>query len=234
MMILATRTGHLLNYTELSKEIGVSGNTIKTWVNSLEASGLIILLPPYYNNLGKRMIKSPKLYFCDNGLLSALLNIHSFSSLEKSPLLGNIWENFVFSELLKDGFNPGKNLFFYRDQNGVEIDFILEKEGKVITIEAKYSEHPRAENFSFKKRFSQIFADLPQSFADFSFKKNLRDSAYLSARICVKFFLFLANLREKKGSRRVSRISRRVSQIFSFKKRFTQIFADLTAESRRF
>jgi uncharacterized protein len=151
MMILATRTGQLLNYTELSKEIGVSGNTIKTWVNSLEASGLIILLPPYYNNLGKRMIKSPKLYFCDNGLLSALLNIHSFSSLEKSPLLYNIWENFVFSELLKDGFNPGKNLFFYRDQNGVEIDFILEKEGKVITIEAKYSEHPRAEKLHFRK-----------------------------------------------------------------------------------
>lgn len=151
MMLLATRTGQLVNYTELSKEIGVSGNTIKIWVNSLEASGLIVLLPPYYNNLGKRMIKSPKLYFCDNGLLSALLNIHSLSSLEKSPLLGNIWENFVFTEILKEGFNPGKNLFFYRDQNGVEIDFILEKEGNVIITEAKYSERPRAEKLNFRK-----------------------------------------------------------------------------------
>jgi predicted AAA+ superfamily ATPase len=151
LMLLATRTGQLVNYTELSKGIGVSNNTIKTWVNSLEASGLILLLPPYYNNLGKRLIKSPKLYFCDNGLVSALLNVHSLQALEKSPLLGNLWENFVFTEFIKEGFTPGKNLFFYRDQNGVEIDFILEKEGNVILTEAKYSERPRAEKLNFRK-----------------------------------------------------------------------------------
>jgi uncharacterized protein len=151
LMLLATRTGQLVNYTELSKGIGVSNNTIKTWVNSLEASGLILLLPPYYNNLGKRLIKSPKLYFCDNGLVSALLNVHSFQALEKSPLLGNLWENFVFTEFIKEGFTPGKNLFFYRDQNGVEIDFIFEKEGNVTLTEAKYSERPRAEKFNFRK-----------------------------------------------------------------------------------
>lgn len=150
-MILATRTGQLVNYTELSKGIGVSNNTIKAWVNSLEASGLILLLPPYYNNLGKRLIKSPKLYFCDNGLVSVLLNIQSLQALEKSPLLGSIWENFVFTELIKDGFTPGKNLYFYRDQNGVEIDFLLEKDGNVILTEAKYSEQPRAERLNFQK-----------------------------------------------------------------------------------
>jgi uncharacterized protein len=151
LMLLATRTGQLVNYTELSKGIGVSNNTIKAWVNSLEASGLILLLPPYYNNLGKRLIKSPKLYFCDNGLVSALLNVYSLQSLEKSPLLGNLWENFVFTEFIKEGFMPGKNLFFYRDQNGVEIDFILEKEGKITLSEAKYSERPRAEKLNFRK-----------------------------------------------------------------------------------
>jgi uncharacterized protein len=78
LILLATRVGQLINYTELSKGIGVSNNTIKAWINSLEASGLVLLLPPYYNNMGKRLIKSPKLYFCDNGLVSALLNIHSF------------------------------------------------------------------------------------------------------------------------------------------------------------
>jgi len=120
-------------------------------VNSLEASGLIYLLPPYYNNLGKRLIKSPKIYFCDNGLLSALLSIHSLQALEKSPLLGNIWENFVFTEFIKKGLIPGKNIFFYRDQNGVEIDFILEKDGAITLTEAKYSERPRTEKLNFKK-----------------------------------------------------------------------------------
>jgi predicted AAA+ superfamily ATPase len=72
-------------------------------------------------------------------------------ALEKSPLLGSIWESFVFTELIKEGFTPGKNLFFYRDQNGVEIYFLLEKEGNVILTEAKYSERPRTEKLNFRK-----------------------------------------------------------------------------------
>ncbi len=151
LMLLSTRVGQLVNYTELSKGIGVTGNTIKAWISSLEASGLIFLLPPYYNNLGKRLIKSPKLYFCDNGLVSALLNISSLRALEKSPHLGNIWENFVFTEFIKEGFSPGKNLFFFRDQNAVEIDFILEKDGQIYLIEAKKNERPRAEKLNFSK-----------------------------------------------------------------------------------
>lgn len=151
LMLLSTRVGQLVNYTELSKGIGVTGNTIKAWISSLEASGLIFLLPPYYNNLGKRLIKSPKLYFCDNGLVSALLNISSLRALEKSPHLGNIWENFVFTEFIKEGFSPGKNLFFFCDQNAVEIDFILEKDGQIYLIEAKKNERPRAEKLNFSK-----------------------------------------------------------------------------------
>lgn len=151
LMLLSTRVGQLVNYTELSKGIGVTGNTIKAWISSLEASGLIFLLPPYYNNLGKRLIKSPKLYFCDNGLVSALLNISSLQALENSPHLGNIWENFVFTEFIKEGFSPGKNLFFFRDQNAVEIDFILEKDGQIYLIEAKKNERPRAEKLNFSK-----------------------------------------------------------------------------------
>lgn len=151
LMLLSTRVGQLVNYTELSKGIGVTGNTIKAWISSLEASGLIFLLPPYYNNLGKRLIKSPKLYFCDNGLVSALLNISSLQALENSPHLGSIWENFVFTEFIKEGFSPGKNLFFFRDQNAVEIDFILEKDGQIYLIEAKKNERPRAEKLNFSK-----------------------------------------------------------------------------------
>lgn len=148
---LALRTGQLINFTEISKDTGVSGNTIKSWVNLLETSGIVYLVPPFYQNLGKRLIKTPKLFFCDNGLVAALLNIHSLQLLENSPHLGRIWENFVFTELLKSGFVCGKDLFFYRDQNGVEIDFITEKEGQTFLIEAKYSENPKEGKLNFNK-----------------------------------------------------------------------------------
>jgi len=151
LLLLAIRVGQLLNYSELSKEIGVAVNTIKAWVNALEVSGLIILLTPYYNNLGKRLIKAPKLYFCDNGLVSALLNIDSLDTLEKSPHLGNIWENFVLSEYLKKGFVSGKDIFYFRDTNGVEIDFVIEKKGEVFLVEAKHSERPNPAKLNFKK-----------------------------------------------------------------------------------
>ena len=151
LIMLAIRVGQLLNYSEISKEVGVAVNTIKAWVNALEISGLIVLLPPYYNNLGKRLIKAPKLYFCDNGLVCALLNIDSLDTLEKSIHLGNIWENFVLSEYLKEGFVAGRDIFYFRDTNGVEIDFVVEKKGEVFLIEAKHSERPNPAKLNFRK-----------------------------------------------------------------------------------
>jgi predicted AAA+ superfamily ATPase len=151
LTLLALRVGQLMNYSELSKEVGVAVNTIKAWVNALETSGIIILLPPYYKNLGKRIIKAPKLYFCDNGLVAALLNIDSLKALDNSLHLGNIWENFVMSEYLKEGFVAGKNIFYFRDKNGVEIDFIIEKGGEIFLVEAKHSERPNPGKLNFKK-----------------------------------------------------------------------------------
>jgi len=151
LSMLVIRVGQLLNYSEISKEVGVAVNTIKAWVNALEVSGLIILLPPYYNNLGKRLIKAPKLYFCDNGLVTALLNIGSLDAMEKSLHLGNIWENFVLSEHIKEGFVAGKDIFYFRDTNGVEIDFVIEKKGEVFLVEAKHSERPNPAKLNFKK-----------------------------------------------------------------------------------
>lgn len=151
LSMLALRVGQLVNLSEISKEIGVAVNTVKAWVNALEISGLIILLPPYYNNLGKRLIKTPKLYFCDNGLVASLLNINSLEALNNSPYLGNLWENLVFTEFIKEGYQSGKNIFFFRDQNGVEIDFIVEKDGKVFLIEAKSSERPDPRKLNFNK-----------------------------------------------------------------------------------
>jgi len=151
LSMLAIRVGQLMNYSEISKEVGVAVNTIKAWVSVLEISGIITLLPPYYDNLGKRLIKAPKLYFCDNGLIAALLNINSPEVLENSIHLGNLWENFVISEYLKEGFIAGKDIFFLRDKNGVEIDFIIEKEGEVFLVEAKNSERPNSRKLNFNK-----------------------------------------------------------------------------------
>lgn len=151
LSMLAIRTGQVLNYSEISKEVGVAVNTIKAWVSALETSGIIILLPPYYNNLGKRLIKAPKLYFCDNGLLASLLNIASLEALEKSIYLGNIWENFVFSEYLKEGFIAGKDIFFFRESNGIEIDFVIEKESEVNLVEAKHAERPNPAKLSINR-----------------------------------------------------------------------------------
>jgi predicted AAA+ superfamily ATPase len=148
---LAIRTGQLMNYSEIAKEAGLAVNTIKAWVSALETSGIIILLPPYYHNLGKRLIKAPKLYFCDNGLITSLLNIASLEALEHSIYMGNIWENFVFSEYLKEGFIAGKDIFYFRDSNGIEIDFVVEKEGETYLIEAKYTERPKPDKLHLIK-----------------------------------------------------------------------------------
>jgi uncharacterized protein len=170
---LALRTGQLINFTEISKDTGVSGNTIKSWINLLVISGLVYLVPPFYQNLGKRLIKTPKLFFCDNGLICALLNIHSLQTLEYSPHLGSVWENFVFTELLKSGFVCGKDLFFYRDQNGVEIDFIVEKEGQTFLIEAKYSENTKDGKLNFKKVKPLFNTEIQQLVACTVNEKNL-------------------------------------------------------------
>jgi predicted AAA+ superfamily ATPase len=156
LSVLAIRTGQLINYSEISKEVGVAVNTIKAWVSALETSGVIILLPPYYNNLGKRLIKAPKLYFCDNGLIASLLNIASLEALENSIYLGSIWENFVFSEYMKEGFMAGKDIFFFRDSNGNEIDFIIEKEGEIHLIEAKHTERPNPDKLHLN-RIAKLF-----------------------------------------------------------------------------
>lgn len=152
MSLLAIRAGQLLNFSSLAKDLSITVNTVKSWVNALEVSGILFLLPPYHNNLGKRLIKSPKLYFCDNGLLAALLNIRSMESYDRSLHRGALWENFTFTELLKAGFIPGNELFYYRDQNGVEIDFIVEQpSGEIALIEAKETENPSDRQLNFKK-----------------------------------------------------------------------------------
>lgn len=152
LMSCAIRTGQLINFTDLSKDLGVGINTVKKWLHALEAGGILYFLSPYYNNLGKRLTKASKFYFSDHGLLCYLLNVDNKTNWEKSPLKGALWENLVFCELLKNGrLIPGRNFFFYRDQNAIEVDFIIEIDNQIILIEAKAGENIDPRKLNFKK-----------------------------------------------------------------------------------
>lgn len=139
LKLLASRVGQVLNLASLAADAGVSSSTIREWISVLEASYIIFTLYPYHNNYGKRLIKSPKIYFTEPGLLPCLLGIESPSQLGRDPLLGNIFENMVVVEALKNRFNTGKrpNLFFFRDTRGFEIALILEESRCPRPIEIK-------------------------------------------------------------------------------------------------
>ncbi len=126
--LCATRVGQVLNLSSLGNDCGVSHNTIKSWLSILQTSYIIKLLQPYYNNLGKRLIKSPKLYFYDTGLAAFLLGIQQENHVVSHPLRGALFENMVVSELLKKRFNQGKtdNLYYLRDSRGNEVDILLD------------------------------------------------------------------------------------------------------------
>jgi predicted AAA+ superfamily ATPase len=143
LRILATRSGAMLNKSDVARDVGVSVKAIGDWVSVLQASGQIILLEPWFASLGKRMVKTPKLYFRDSGLLCFLLNIED-GDLPGSPALGAIWETFLFSELRKLNATLAKpmSFWYYRDQRAREIDFVLERGGRLSFIECKWQENP--------------------------------------------------------------------------------------------
>ncbi|MBU4589602.1 MAG: ATP-binding protein [Candidatus Omnitrophica bacterium] len=139
--ILATRTGQLLNYNSLANDVGVSQPTIRKWISLLEASYIIFLLPPFFRNIGKRLIKTPKIYFYDVGLAAYLLEIENAKQLKSHPLRGNLFENLIITEFLKARFNQAKtsNLYFYRDRTGNEIDLVLQNPLSLTAVEIKSS-----------------------------------------------------------------------------------------------
>jgi predicted AAA+ superfamily ATPase len=138
-MLLAGRIGQVINYSSLSNDVGVSSTTIKHWISVLKSSYVIFELPPFFENIGKRVIKSPKIYFCDTGLAANLLGIENAEQVSRDPLRGGLYENIVILEFLKARLNHGKrpDLFFYRDTHGNEVDLILRHERMMIPIEIK-------------------------------------------------------------------------------------------------
>jgi len=141
LRLCAGRVGQILNLSSLATDLGVSVNTVKGWLSVLEASFLIFLLPPFYENIKKRIIKSPKLYFYDTGIVCRLLGIRSIEELKLHPLFGNIFENFCAAEIKKQNFHHNLNLdlFFIRDSSGREVDVVYKTTEATVGIEIKSS-----------------------------------------------------------------------------------------------
>jgi predicted AAA+ superfamily ATPase len=137
--LTASRIGQLINFASLAADVGVSAVTIKEWISVLEATYILIRLEPYFENFGKRLIKSPKLYFADTGLACHLLGIDTVDQLRNDSLYGNLFENWVVVELMKFRWNQGMDhkLYFYRDVNGKEIDLLFQQGSRLIPIEIK-------------------------------------------------------------------------------------------------
>lgn len=137
--LLAGRIGQPLNLSRLSGDVGVSSTTLKEWLSILEASFLIFRLTPYYKNFGKRLIKSPKIYFIEPGLATWLLGIESPQEAMRDPLHGNLFENMIVIEAMKARLNQGKEpqLYFWQDSHHNEIDLLYEKQRKLVPIEIK-------------------------------------------------------------------------------------------------
>jgi len=139
LRLCATRCGQVLNLSSLGNDSGLNHNTVKSWLSLLEATYIVKLLPPYFNNLGKRLIKAPKLYFFDTGLAAFLLGIQRREHLAAHPLRGALFENMVVAELLKKRANAGRtdNLFYLRDSRGHEVDILLDYGAHLDMIEIK-------------------------------------------------------------------------------------------------
>ena len=137
--LCANYAGQILNRDELAKQTGVDTKTILAWLGLLENSYIIYLLQPWYNNMNKRIVKSPKLYFYDTGLLCHLLGIKNIAALQKHNAYGSIFEDWVITEIKKNNFNAGLNegMYYFRDNVGNEVDLITERDGQPLAIEIK-------------------------------------------------------------------------------------------------
>jgi predicted AAA+ superfamily ATPase len=139
--LCANYAGQIVNRDELSKQTGVDTKTILAWLGLLETSYIVYLLQPWYNNMNKRIVKSPKLYFYDTGLLCHLLGIKSIAALQKNTAYGALFENWIISEIRKNNFNAAQNdgIYYLRDSTGNEVDIIIERDGELVAIEIKAS-----------------------------------------------------------------------------------------------
>ncbi len=146
MQVVAAKSGSLLNVQGIAKDIGISHPVCESWLSVLRASNLIYLLPPYHSNVTKRAIKTPKIFFLDTGLMAFLTKWHTPEQIETGAMSGAFFETFIFCEILKSfynaGIDPRSYLYFYRDKDDNEIDFIINYDGQLHPIEVKKKSNP--------------------------------------------------------------------------------------------
>ena len=148
LVLVAGRIGNLINLASLSNDTGVSTTTVKNWLSVLKASYILFELPPRFENVGKRLVRSSKLYFVGTGLASFLLGLQTEDQVKRDPLRGSLYENLVVGEITKGAINRGRrpNLFFYRNSKGNEVDLLVREGGRIFPIGIKSSE-PFTRNF---------------------------------------------------------------------------------------
>ena len=159
--LCAGRTGQLINHRSLANDCGVSQPTARAWLGILEASYILFRLPPFHRNLGKRLVKTPKLHFYDTGLACWLIGIRTPQQLRTHPLRGAIFESWVVSEIVKHRLNRGetRGLFFYRNRDGAEVDLVIEHPSRLTLVEAKSSQTPSASLFGGARRVQRHLSE---------------------------------------------------------------------------
>lgn len=159
IVICASRIGSEFNAQGISNELGVSIPTIQEWMNVLEISYVAFRLPPFFRNIGKRLVKTPKIYFYDVGLVCYLLGIHTPQQLETHPLRGSIFENMVVCDFLKNQYNHGldNNLYFYRDKSQHEVDLVVEDGLQLNAYEIKLSSNIHPDFYKNLNYFRSLF-----------------------------------------------------------------------------
>lgn len=156
----AARTGQLINFADLARDVDVDQKTVKSWLSILETSGLVYLLQPYHSNVTNRLIKTPKLYFLDTGLCSYLTQWSTPEALEAGAMSGAILETYMMAEILKSYWHNGQSahFYFYRDRDGKEIDLLIEQDNQLFPVEFKKSASPgrnASGNFSMIEKLGQ-------------------------------------------------------------------------------
>ena len=176
LQMCAARTGQILNLSSLANDCGISHNTAKAWISVLEASYIIFLISPHFNNYNKRLIKAPKLYFYDTGLVCMLMNIQTPDQLITHSIRGAIFETLIASELIKKRFNQGllSNIYFWRDSQNHEVDFILEEGQKLIPIEVKSGQTITSDYFSGIKYWESLSLQKGNGKLIYAGQENLR------------------------------------------------------------
>lgn len=160
LKVLAARTAQLVNYNDIARDLDITSKTVKAWISILETSGIIFHLHPYSNNLTKRAIKTPKLYFFDTGLVAYLTGQDSAEIISNGPMSGAILENYAISEIFKSYWHNAEEIsaYYYRDKDGYEIDLIIESEGRLYPVEIKRTSSPSKadiKNFTIMEKFGR-------------------------------------------------------------------------------